>query len=56
MASFIFMVPGQPMWLRVVQLAVFGAVNSLQFTVMNTVTLRDWTAISPARATACCRW
>jgi len=41
MASFIFMVPGQPMWLRVVQLAVFGAVNSLQFTVMNTVTLRD---------------
>jgi len=41
MASFIFMVPGQPMWLRVLQLALFGAVNSLQFTVMNTVTLRD---------------
>jgi len=41
MASFIFMTPGQPLWVRVIQLALFGAVNSLQFTVMNTVTLRD---------------
>jgi predicted MFS family arabinose efflux permease len=35
------MTPGQPLWVRIVQLALFGAVNSLQFTVMNTVTLRD---------------
>ena len=41
MASFIFVSEGQPMWLRIVQLALFGAVNSMQFTVMNTVTLRD---------------
>jgi len=41
MASFIFMTPGQHLWIRIVQLALFGAVNSLQFTVMNTVTLRD---------------
>jgi hypothetical protein len=27
--------------LRIVQLAAFGAVNSLQFTAMNTITLRD---------------
>jgi MFS family permease len=41
MASFALIGPGQPMWLRVVQLAAFGMVNSLQFTAMNTVTLRD---------------
>lgn len=41
MASFAFSSPGQPLWLRIVQLASFGAVNSLQFTAMNTVTLRD---------------
>ncbi|KAF1016089.1 MAG: putative transport protein HsrA [Stenotrophomonas maltophilia] len=41
MASFALMTPGQHLGVRLVQLALFGAVNSLQFTVMNTVTLRD---------------
>jgi len=41
MASFAWVVPGQPLWLRLVQLAFFGAVNSMQFTAMNTVTLKD---------------
>jgi hypothetical protein len=41
MATFAMMTPEQPLWLRIVQLACFGAVNSLQFTVMNTVTLKD---------------
>jgi len=41
MASFALSTPGQPLWLRTVQLAVFGAVNSMQFTAMNTVTLKD---------------
>ena len=35
------MTPGQPLALRIVQLAVFGAVNSIQFTAMNAVTLKD---------------
>ena len=41
MASFALAAPSQPLWVHVVQLAVFGAVNSLQFTAMNTVTLKD---------------
>jgi EmrB/QacA subfamily drug resistance transporter len=41
MASFALIGPGQPLWLRVVQLSAFGLVNSLQFTAMNTITLRD---------------
>lgn len=41
MASFALTDGEQPLWLRLVQLAVFGAVNSMQFTVMNTITLRD---------------
>ncbi len=41
MASFALVHPGQPLWLQIVQLACFGAVNSLQFTAMNTLTLRD---------------
>ena len=41
MASFALIGPAQPAWLRIVQLAAFGMVNSLQFTAMNTVTLRD---------------
>ena len=41
MASFALMTPDQPLGGRLLQLALFGAVNSLQFTVMNTVTLRD---------------
>jgi EmrB/QacA subfamily drug resistance transporter len=41
MASFALITPLQPLALRIVQLAVFGAVNSLQFTAMNTVVLKD---------------
>lgn len=41
MASFALISPSQPLWLQIVQLAFFGMVNSLQFTSMNTVTLRD---------------
>ena len=41
MASFGLTAPGQPLILHIVQLLIFGAVNSLQFTAMNTVTLRD---------------
>ncbi|MEO6017474.1 MAG: MFS transporter, partial [Polaromonas sp.] len=41
MASFSLVTPAQPVWLHILQLAVFGAVNSMQFTAMNTVTLRD---------------
>lgn len=40
MASFAF-APVMPLWAMVVQLGFFGAVNSLQFTAMNTITLRD---------------
>ncbi|MFM0687227.1 multidrug transporter subunit MdtD [Paraburkholderia strydomiana] len=41
MASFSLTSAGQPLWLRLVQLALFGAVNSMQFTAMNTLTLKD---------------
>lgn len=41
MASLALMTPGQPLLLRIAQLALFGLVNSLQFTAMNTVTLKD---------------
>lgn len=41
MASFALAAPSQPLWVHGLQLAVFGAVNSLQFTAMNTVTLKD---------------
>lgn len=40
-ASFALVSPEQPVWLRVVQLFCLGAVNSLQFTAMNTVALKD---------------
>lgn len=40
-ASFALVAPDQPQWLRIVQLLVFGATNSMQFTAMNTVTLKD---------------
>lgn len=46
-AAFTLMGPAQPLWLRIVQLAAFGAVNSFQFTAMNAVTLKD---LAPARA------
>jgi EmrB/QacA subfamily drug resistance transporter len=41
MASFGLTAPGQLMALHVLQLLAFGAVNSLQFTAMNTITLKD---------------
>ena len=46
-AGFALMGPDQPLWLRIVQLALFGAVNSFQFTAMNAVTLKD---LAPERA------
>ena len=46
-AGFALMTPEQPLLLRIVQLALFGAVNSMQFTAMNAVTLKD---LAPARA------
>lgn len=39
--AFALMTQEQPLWLRIIQMALFGAVNSLQFTCMNTVTLKD---------------
>ena len=41
MATFGLATPEQPVALHVVQLIAFGAVNSLQFTAMNTITLKD---------------
>lgn len=41
MASFALFSPDQPSWLRIVQLLFFGTVNSIQFTAMNTLTLKD---------------
>jgi EmrB/QacA subfamily drug resistance transporter len=41
MASFSLTSAGQPLWFRLVQLAFFGGVNSIQFTAMNTLTLKD---------------
>ena len=41
MASFALVQPGLPLWVHIVQFACFGAVNSLQFTAMNTLALRD---------------
>lgn len=41
MASFAWIAPGEPTWLRFLQLVFFGMVNSAQFTAMNTVTLKD---------------
>jgi len=41
MASFGLIAPGQPVAINFIQLIAFGAFNSLQFTAMNTVTLRD---------------
>ena len=40
-AGFALMTPDQPLALRVAQMALFGAINSVQFTAMNTVTLKD---------------
>jgi drug resistance transporter, EmrB/QacA subfamily len=43
MAGFALFAYDQPMWLRFLQLIFFGMVNSLQFTAMNTLTLKDLT-------------
>jgi MFS family permease len=47
--SFAFIVPEQPAWLRVIQLVIFGFFNSLQFTAMNTVVLKE---LTPAQASS----
>jgi MFS family permease len=41
MATFALVQPGQALWLHAIQFACFGFVNSLQFTAMNTLALRD---------------
>jgi hypothetical protein len=41
MASFSLFGTEQPQWLRYLHLSIFGAVNSLQFTAMNTISLKD---------------
>ena len=41
MASFALITPGQPVWTLLLHLACFGMVNSMQFTAMNTITLKD---------------
>lgn len=40
-ASFALFSESLPFWLRIVQLGLFGAINSLQFSAMNAVTLKD---------------
>jgi EmrB/QacA subfamily drug resistance transporter len=41
MATFALTGANEPLWLRLVHLALFGALNSLQFTAMNTLALKD---------------
>ncbi|AOK30432.1 EmrB/QacA subfamily drug resistance transporter [Burkholderia singularis] len=41
MASFALMRDTTPAWVRIAQLALFGGFNSMQFTAMNTLTLKD---------------
>ncbi|HEU4655136.1 MAG TPA: MFS transporter, partial [Steroidobacteraceae bacterium] len=48
-ASFSLLSADQPHWLRVLQLLCLGAANSLQFTAMNSVALKD---LSPAQASS----
>jgi EmrB/QacA subfamily drug resistance transporter len=48
-AGFALISAGQPLWLRIAQFALFGAVNSLQFASMNTLTLKD---LGPANASS----
>lgn len=47
-ASFALMTPDQPLGWRIVQMAVFGAINSTQFTAMNAVTLKDLNPVDAA--------
>ena len=46
MASFALISPTRPLALTLVQLAIFGMVNSIQFTAMNTVALKDLSGAS----------
>jgi EmrB/QacA subfamily drug resistance transporter len=39
--SFLFISKQEPDWLRVVQLVIFGGANSLQYSAMNSLTLKD---------------
>ena len=41
LASCALISAAQPLWLCISQLMIFGALNSMQFTAMNTVTLKD---------------
>ncbi|CAJ3164927.1 EmrB/QacA family drug resistance transporter [Burkholderia pseudomallei] len=41
MASFALVSDAMPTWLKIAQLALFGGFNSMQFTAMNTLTLKD---------------
>lgn len=41
MAAFALITPQRPLWMVIPLLALFGMVNSIQFTAMNTVTLKD---------------
>ena len=41
MISFALVAPGRSIWMYALQFAVFGCVNSLQFTAMNTLALSD---------------
>jgi hypothetical protein len=40
-ASFMLISRAEPLWLRLIHLGIFGGLNSLQFSVMNTLTLKD---------------
>jgi EmrB/QacA subfamily drug resistance transporter len=41
MASFAFSGAAEPLWLRIIHMGAFGLINSLQFTAMNTLALKD---------------
>ncbi|MNS98879.1 putative transport protein HsrA [compost metagenome] len=41
LATFGWTAPGQPIWLLLLQLFIFGGFNSMQFSAMNSVTLKD---------------
>jgi EmrB/QacA subfamily drug resistance transporter len=40
-ASFALLSPNTPIWLLAIHLGIYGAFNSIQFTAMNTLTLKD---------------
>jgi EmrB/QacA subfamily drug resistance transporter len=39
--SFALITPQWPLWAQIIQLAIFGAANSIQYAAMNSVTLKD---------------